>query len=217
MIFLIVMADLKILFLQRNLSFDPSIVAAFIAFFTLLEGSAVGFLISQPWHLFYDFFLRQNSLHSARKFLQRQDRYKLIDKYQRMREQTVFLDYLIHMADKQILTYLQRRWDLLHTIGSTLMAVLVGSLVGFIFRVSWLKAEFWNPFDYFVIVAFPFFVLILICSYRIVNSEHDRMALAAVRNVWYSGRFTPEDAKRVFPKEYFQQDSQPAKKKEESV
>lgn len=201
MVVLIILPGLKEVVLSNQTRFDLGFVSAFLALFTLLEGSALGFLISQPWHLFYDFVLRQDALGPAKKFLR--DHYKLIDGCKHFHEQETFHDYLIHMADKQLLEYLQRRWDLLNTIGSTLTAVFVGSLVGFLIRNLWLKAKFGNS-DVLAIVIFSLVVPILWLSYLIVNREHDRMSLLTVRGVWDSGRFPPSKARRVFPKEFFQ-------------
>jgi hypothetical protein len=201
MVVLIIWPSLKELVLNNQARFDVGFVSAFLALFTLLEGSALGFLISQPWHLFYDFALRRNALGSAKRFLR--DHYNLVGRRRHPHEQEIFHDYMIHLADKQLLEHLQRRWDLLNTVGSTLTAVLVGSLVGFLIRALWLRAEFGSS-DVLVIVVLPLLVLVLMLSYRIANREHNRVSLVTVRSVWHSGKFPPHKARAVFPEEYFE-------------
>lgn len=209
-VFMIILPNLQTVFSQSETLPEASLVSAFLAFFTLLEGSAIGFLISQPWHLFYDFVLRRQALLSVRSFLQGKEHYELTNSLARLHEQTVFLDYVVHLADKKLLAYLQRRWDLLHTLGSTLVALLLGSLVGVLIRILWTVKD---PFpyaivrDFFVLLLFIFFIAVLVGSYCIVNGEHERMTLIAVSSVWHSGKFPPEDAQKIFPKDYFQEKS----------
>jgi len=203
MAFLIIWPNLQTLFLQDVIRFDTSLFSAFLAFFTLLEGSAIGFLVSQLWYWFYDFILRENSLKPARRFLQQQNTYGLTqeDTPEGIHKQTVFLDYIVQLAEKQLLAYTERRWDLLNTLGSTLVAVLLGSFIGFLIRVCWYIPD---PclYDIFVFLLFLFFILILYCGYRIVNREHEMMTLIVVRNVWFSGKFPPEEARKIFQDGY---------------
>jgi hypothetical protein len=199
MAFLIIWPNVQMFFFQEGTRFDASLVSAFLVFFTLLEGSAIGFLVSQTWYWFYDFILRERRLRPAIRFLQ--DKYGLTQRD--IHRQTAFLDYIVQLAEKQLLAYTERRWDLLHTLGSTLVAVLLGSFIGFLIRMYW---HIPDPclYDVFVIFVFLFFILFLYCGYRIVNREHEMMTLNVVRSVWHLGRFPPEDARRVFPEDYFQ-------------
>jgi len=204
MALLIIWPNLQTFFLRDKILFDPILFSAFLAFFTLLEGSAIGFLVAQLWHCLYDLILRGVRLGAARRFLQHQNTYGLTQKD--INKQTTFLDYIVHLADKQLLEYTERRWDLLNTLGSTLVGVLLGAFIGLLIRVCWSGPD---PFlyDIFVVFVFLFFILVLYKGYKIVDGEHERMALILMRNVWHSGRFPAEDARRIFPDDYFSKDS----------
>ena len=103
------------------------VFVAFLAFLYLLSGSAIGFLISQSWYIFYNdvvpirFKLRNVQTFLACRFGIRREGWIQF---------TVFLDYTLLLSEKQMVEYIRRRWDLMHTLGSTLFATLIGSLAG---------------------------------------------------------------------------------------
>lgn len=128
LVFLVAFPSLQRILLQDATPASAQLVTVFLAIFTLLEGSAIGFLISQIWYLIYNGpLLKCFKLRQARDFLQRTYGVDAED----FGLQTVFLDYAMQLSRKDMLTYTQRRWDLLHTIGSTFFC----SIARFFYRV----------------------------------------------------------------------------------
>jgi len=205
------------LFFQIRIPQNVEFIAAFLAFFSLLGGGAIGFLVSQVWYLIYNWILpAKYKLNKARKLLE--DAYGLIDNFNR---QTIFLDYVVHHSNKEILTYMQRRFDLLHTLGSTLFAIFFGSLFGFLVRIDCFRTDITlekainslsslklgmpelTTFDLGAIFIIVLFSILFFFSFMYVRKEHAMMVEVAVQNVIVSGIFPPSKARRVFTKDYF--------------
>jgi len=116
MAFLILLPNL-LTFLQNVTVNGVGLVSVFLAFFTLLQGSAIGFLTSQLWWWFFNGWLRENKLIDARKYLREKyvftrngEKYVFIERD--IHKETAILDYIFHLVENPyILTYTQRRWD----------------------------------------------------------------------------------------------------------
>jgi len=207
LVFLVALPSLQKILFQEVPIGNTQFAAAFLAFFALLEGSAMGFLISQIWYLFYNELLhRRFKLRQARDFLQRT--YGLDAKDFGL--QTIFLDYAMQLSRKNMLTYTQRRWDLLHTIGSTFFAALLGSSLGLLLRtllpVSGSVVGIPTAlYDFLLFMILEFLLFVLVFSLLHVSVEHARMAEIILMEVADSGKLNLSRAKRVFPPEYLAQ------------
>lgn len=230
---LVAYPNLQDIFLGNNVT---SLVAAFLAFFSLLGGGAVGFLVSQFWYMF-DFrfrYGRYGRLLELRKDLEKL--YWLRNKGKDYRyDQVLFLDHMLHSFSKgKFKEYAERRYDLMHTCGSTLFATVLGYGIGFLIRIGCfnthanlgdvgkLVIEFLIKIDEYDfgtiasqikvhdITAFIIVVVlaaILCWGLQRVAKEHARVVDLAVRTVIKSGKFEYKEARKVFPQEYFRRDA----------
>jgi len=204
-------------FLTSNTTpIDMTLISAFLAFFTLLSGTAIGFLVSQIWYLVSNWFLHRRALREAIEFLK--DKYKLTED---PHHQMVFLDHIVHLAEKEIIAYTQRRFDLKHTLGSTLFATFIGALFGFIVRIDSFRTDtiaFFNidlltnikvpeivltTYDCGVILIILILSALLLKSYRDISKEHAMMVNVTVRRIEKLEIFPYSEARAYFPEDYF--------------
>ena len=106
-------------------------LTAFLTFFTLLSGGAIGFLVSQIWYFFHNSLLKAHFVRDSREFLQ--NTYHLSNN---VRRQLIFLDYVFHSSNTTTIGYVQRRLDLKHILGSTIFSIIIGALFGLIIRAN---------------------------------------------------------------------------------
>jgi hypothetical protein len=208
---------------------NVELIGAFLAFFTLLSGVAIGFLVSQFWYVAHNSFLLRCFLPETRKLVE--DEFGLVKDPKR---QMVFLDHIHHLQDPETVTYTQRRFDLFHTLASSLFAIFFGLLCGVLVRIDFFRTDItlgqtinWlgrvnvqldilgvSRYDLIVIVIIALLSIALFVGFRFVEKTHSRMIYVSVRKALGSGKFTHKDAKAVFPEDYFTQKGDESKTKE---
>lgn len=210
---------LKFLFSIGNTTpTNVTMVSAFLAFFTLLSGAAIGFLVSQFWYTVHNSLLHGFFLRDARKFLEKE--YNLT---KNVHHQIVFLDHVHHLSGKEMVAYTQRRFDLKHTLASTLSAVFIGTLFGILVRVEFLTTGITlekaihslgsvsvnlnilslTMYDLGVIIIIAILSIILFVSFRFISKEHAMMVYVSVRKLVKSEIFPYSEARAIFPEDYF--------------
>lgn len=114
------------------------IVGAFLAFFTLFSGSAIGFLISQVWWCIWE---KRGGLlgdkYHRKSFETFEKKYDIgFPSEEAMKNEFhTAIDYATHLVDKKILTVAKRRWDLFHILSATFYSLWLGLVFGFIIRI----------------------------------------------------------------------------------
>lgn len=185
---------------------QATLLTAFLAFLFLFSGQALGFLVSQVWYLNFNHRIMGNYLWMSEKSKMVTETYKLNpEKYRR----TVFFDYLYRLnINEQLKNIVERRYDLMHLTGSTLVSVFLGlelSLSTLFYRLitgsRLLSAEVLGVF--FIILVGYGFLKILLENFDHVVKLHSMPFEIAVTEVVNNNLFTVERAKRVFPKDYF--------------
>lgn len=178
---------------------DSTLVATFLVFFSLLGGSALGFLISQIWYAIHIYWRRTkySVVPETIKFLQNE-----YDLTQEKDYQVVFGDYVHRLSDKKTLIYAQRRFDLMHVFGSTSVALILGSAFGLIIRFQIPSLN--DPFDVFLILMFIALLALLYSGLHHSSKEHAMAFDFSVRKVVNSREFPPYQARLVFGERYFQ-------------
>lgn len=131
MTFLVIIPNLDGLLSISNLTENGILFTAFLTFFTLLSGGAIGFLVSQVWYFVHNSLLKGQFVKETRNYLQ--EKFNLSDDVSR---QLIFLDYVFHTSDKSPVGYVQRRLDLKHILGSTIFSIIFGGLLGFLIRIE---------------------------------------------------------------------------------
>lgn len=197
---------------------NVELIGVFLAFFTLLSGGAIGFLVSQLYYIINNEFLHRHALQKAREFLE--GKYNITKD---SHHQIVFLDYVHHLSGKETIAYTQRRFDLKHTLASALFATYIGSFFGLLVRINCLRTDITlekainsllsirvhlyvlglTTYDFGVILIIATFSILLFISYRYISKEHAMMVLISVRRVVKSGIFPEAKAKEYFPEDYF--------------
>lgn len=215
---LVAYPKLESIILNNATPIDVTLVSAFLAFFTLLSGGAIGFIVSQVWYNLYHFCVLSHDVRKARKFLE--EKYNLTKD---THHQVVFLDHVFHLSSKETIAYMGRRFDLKHTLGSMLSATFIGSLFGLLVRVDWFRTDIMlkdiidslsgayvplhvpslTAYDVGAIIIITILSIFLFTSYRYISKEFAMMAYVSVRKVVKSELFPNSKAEAYFPSEYF--------------
>jgi len=158
--------------LIKTLAQFQTTFGAFLAFLSLLTGSALGFLVSQLWW----WYRKKGGLYGIEEFKEVLealiDEFDLPDRYKNPQENDdklkviAFYDYVSHSEEKErekLFSYSERRWDMYHLLSSTLWALKIGLVVGI----------FWRFFSEFFLLKplFSTFFLDLISGPFIENAE----------------------------------------------
>lgn len=117
-----------------------SALGAFLAFLSLFTGSAIGFLISQFWWLWFshtDRIFGIKGFKSLKGFLKQEcEKYGFMEKKEKEAPWNTILDYIRHRKSKgEIAKLAKRRWDMYHVLMSTFCALVIGLLVGIGLRI----------------------------------------------------------------------------------
>lgn len=194
-----------------------STFGAFLAFLSLLGGSAFGFLVSQFW---WWLFQKNFGVYERKPVKALIDRYKLTKSPKSKPKKGVLAvyGYIIHSKrEKGVHIYTERRWDIYHLLSSELYTLLIGAVLGLICRVflevflfkvyfsftfhdffSFLKySEFWVLLFIFVSVVFLLFLLQRGRDW--VITEYDALSEAAIKE----SKVTKAKLREIFPPDFF--------------
>lgn len=208
MVVMVTLPELYMILFQKE---QVAFAVAFLTFLSLLSGGALGFLVSQVWYVVFNSFIMGRHPERTRKMMEKLvKKYNLIDdRYQRV----VFTDYIYRLNENEKLrNIIERRYDLMHLFGSTLVSTITGYLSGVCVRIylsnsTLAKLITMVPgvpfFKYGVFLAVVILVIFLILSLKHVMKLHAMPFEIAVTEVVNSGKFTLEKAKEVFPLHYF--------------
>jgi hypothetical protein len=139
-IFLVIAFNISPLLNFLSYNGSPEIFGAFLAFASLLAGSAAGFLVSQFWWLW---FQHKGGITGIKEFKKEidlvTDELKLnlpSDKGERSRDIEAFLDLALFLEKKdRLLELVWRRWDIYHILSSVRASLFVGLLSGLLSRI----------------------------------------------------------------------------------
>ena len=132
-----------------------SAFGVFLAFLSLLSGSAIGFLVSQFWW----WFQRKVGIFGVKQFEKTlrafAKKYKLKKppliqwNEDEKRQLLAAFDYVSHSETREkILTLAQRRWDMYHLLASTFHTLWIGSAAGILCRIY---------YEYFLFLSEPLY------------------------------------------------------------
>ena len=215
----VVAPQLQILFPEPK---DIELVVVFLGF--LLSGNPIGFLISQIWYIWFKSKLMWFRCICFRKFLfgkgasiQEEKRKKIRKKFDLKEDkdrEIMFLDYITTFPNRdnsktQLLNYTQRRFDLVHIFGSTLVCLVFGFLFGYLIRLYFhivngiaFVLNFWI-YDFPVIIIAMILLALLILSLHNIYTEHALVSELLTWQVMNSNSFPPEKARKEFSAQYF--------------
>jgi hypothetical protein len=197
-----------------------ALVPAFLAFFTLLGGSAIGFLVSQLWYFLHNLVFNRRSLSDSREFLR--TKFNLVEN---THQEIVFLDYVFHQSEDKIVDYVARRFDLQNTLGSTFLATVLGVTFGIFIKIDFFSTNetLSNSIDLLqskgITCSFPNFtmydvgiMLIIVgllislsMGFRFIRREHSMMVNISLKKVvLLDQKITKAQARLIFSEKYFQ-------------
>jgi hypothetical protein len=113
-------------------TFSSQTIEIFVALLALLSGSPIGFLVSQIWYIIFNHFLlgKYGVSTKANRFLKDELELRSID----LDELLFFSDHIHRLSkNKNSLIYCERRWDLIHLLGSTISALYIGFSFGILY------------------------------------------------------------------------------------
>ena len=197
-----------------------SVFGAFLAFISLFTGSALGFLVSQIWYMWYNhkggvFGIPQ--MQKVKEELKETLGIKFDESNSKStnEETDVILDYILNDDDNlSRWRYIQRRIDMYHTLSCTAISLFLGLALGFCLRIYYEGVVFqWIGFKQLctdlaafgwgelVGQVFVFVVLSLLgCGIWKIGRENPlanyrQMLMAIIRDIDY---FKKEKLKKLF-------------------
>lgn len=192
-----------------------TVFGAFLAFLSLLSGSAIGFLVSQVWWWRFQKDIGILGLEEFKKTSYRalSETFDLeesqIEGYPK-RKLVAVLDYVTHYdADKGVLGLSQRRWDMYHVLSSTSYSMGIAVGAGIICRIILEFTVFNGAFSIIcnvaalieaVVLAFllalvTFLLLVLRKQRRWMRKSCAYIHEARIRNC----KLKKDDLKKAFP------------------
>jgi len=188
----------------------------FIGFLSLLSGPAFGFLISQSWWFVFrwkgggwwldpDAFAAFLTKLKKKKPGSRQLKAKLIPvldyivQYEGHVKEYHKGNYREYSASREaIFRYLERRWDLFHTLCSELLTLCVGVPLGIFLRIMLFEYPLVNT-DFkillLIISAAVILILLLLSGISRIRSEHNVVSMAIVKGT----RLNAKELAHLFP------------------
>ncbi len=202
---------------------------AFLAFLSLLSGSAIGFLLTQFYWLRFQTKVGILGIDTlkllddkapkeifitalAKKFELDNSKLSDISCETENRKLLAVLDHISHSEKKETLLRLQdRRWDMYHLLATTEHALMIGIFCGIILRIICLVAfcfanigELGNDLEIAVLVPIVILVGILLCilpkSKIFILTEHTHLLEARIR----TSNLTLLDLVNAFPSFIFE-------------
>jgi len=192
-------------------------ISVFLGF--LLSGPPAGFLISQIWyvlfksdHLWRIGFWRYLGLNAGMIVQDRRRRYLRNEYGLRVHyhQELTFSNYLHTLLEKEEdpwRTYTERRFNLMHILGSSFFAILLGSIVSLIPMLS----LFLTNGTTLVVVVYEIWLLVfiviisvyLLSSLRNVHLEHALASEVSISKAVNDNLLSIEEARIIFHSNYF--------------
>lgn len=131
LVLLAMIAPTLMVILKNNALADTglSLLGVALGFATLLGGSAIGYIVSQPWYFLFERCLGgalgTNGIGTPFVLLNNNFANRTLSELSAIR------DFLLNKyANPMVMTYLERRWQLVNTLGSTAVSMVLGMIIG---------------------------------------------------------------------------------------
>lgn len=157
----------------KQISDTITLFGIILGFFTLLSGSAIGFIISQIWYSIYNYIIKSH------RMLMRREVYRnltnIIDDLEGISNPVTVMVYFLQLKlDKNVAAYITRLFDMFHSLGSTFFGILLGLFLGYTLR-KWTTQIFWKNHDFYIMGFSMFFLIVIYFNSRKVLKENDSM------------------------------------------
>jgi len=187
---------------ERQLTFG-----AFVAFLSLLSGSAIGFVISQVWWTIWhtgngNYGWRGKPGKPIRAL---QKKFGITKCPEDRAKAVVVLDYVLHAEDipERLFDYRKRRWDTYHALSAQTTAILMGLGLGWLFR--FLFIPYFEPHQLEPIIllvaslVFVIFAILTAIGARFDKGRYDAIAEVIIREL----KLEKKELETIFPHDYF--------------
>lgn len=163
-------------------SYSIDFFGIILGFLSLLSGSAIGFIVSQPWYSFYNHLKRTNIIKKRRPHQRLNEIIEhieelIIEPPDRISIMAYVLTYKI---PEQITNYINRLNDMVNSLASTISAIITGLITGHIIRgLTFNKWFVW--YDCIIWGVLLFFIVLIFYNCYTVYQEHDSIADLMIR------------------------------------
>ena len=155
-IFLVILVNITPVLHFLGESGSPEIFGAFLAFASLLAGSAAGFLVCQFWWFRFhqtDGIFGIKEFEGETNILKKELKLNLPpNEKEAKRVMAAFLDLTVFLEEKKLLEMVFRRWDIYHIFSSILHTLWIGLSTGIICRLFF---EFGTNYKTILFSSFP--------------------------------------------------------------
>lgn len=137
-------------------------IGIFLAVITFFSGSTFGFIISQFWYgLFW--IIRKYNLENENKYPYN----VLCNEYNISKNNfvTVF-HYFGCIPEKEVETYLSRRWDLINLFGSFIISLFIGSICGEYIKTNYFHKELFSNILSYDILVIGLIIILIVIEYK---------------------------------------------------
>jgi len=208
-------------------------------FIYLLSGAPIGYFVSQIWYLYFHHWKKGYYWNDRRKTKKKEyvkyltelvdDEVKLIN--DNPDKTLVILDYMFNISKdrEKLRSYITRRWDLYHIMGSTEVSIIFGILTGILlkpyfiidkftclndgydFLSNYVNILFYNFTTTFYIKDIVIFIfgILLFWGFQIgkkrISHEHEDMVDILIRNVNLNELRKLKENLKDRSKEYFKE------------
>lgn len=164
-------------------SYSTEFLGIILGFLSLLSGSAIGFIVSQPWYFCYNYIIKGTKIVERRRPHRRLN--KVIEHIEELiiepSDRISIMAYILTLKiPDKITIYINRLNDMLNSLASTISAIASGLISGHIIRREIFKKGC-GDYDGIIWGFFIIFSLFILLNCYIVYKEHDSMADLMIR------------------------------------
>jgi len=188
LLFFILILNEVVLYLLQILTrstTSETLTGFLVSILTLLSGTTIGFLVSQPWYCFYnccfkkerylkDVFTKFKNLGICPNKRICNDQNGELFGAQKKDVLITVIDYIVQKEHEQLKDYIGRRYDLINLMGSTIVSIAM-VLVFYVVALFFPMVKFdWWPDVVFIVIAL-FWLGILYKNLVIIVEENKSM------------------------------------------
>lgn len=163
-------------------SYSIELLGIILTFFSLVSGSAIGFLVSQPWYWYYNKKIKCPKQILNRRAHKRLSKIKYVEKIIEEPEDRIsIMAYtLFYKTPDKITIYINRLNDMINSLASTISAILLGLISGHIIRYG-IFQELCQCYDVIIWGFSVIFICIIKTNYHSVYREHGSITDLMIR------------------------------------
>jgi len=181
--FLTIILLMNIEFFMNTPSYSMDHFGTILGF--LVSGSAIGFIVSQPWYWIYNYSKCPEQLKKRRAYQELLKIYPVVkyistNSHESEDSVSIMAYALTQKIPEKITIYINRLNDMINSLASTISAVVSGLFSGHIIRLVVFKKGLVD-YDFVIWWFFMLFTIFIYYNYKRVFKEHDSIAYLMVK------------------------------------